>query len=32
MSATGTPGKLALASDDETSSPALLKRLLGGEV
>jgi hypothetical protein len=32
MTATGTPGRLALAPDDETSSPALVKRLLGGEV
>jgi hypothetical protein len=32
MSATVTPGKLALPPDDETSLPALVKRLLGGEV
>jgi hypothetical protein len=32
MTATGTPGKLALAPNDETSSPALLKRVLGSEI
>jgi len=32
VTATGTPGRLALAPEDETSSPALVKRLLGGEV
>jgi hypothetical protein len=32
VTATGPPRKLALAADDETSSPALVKHVLSGEV
>jgi hypothetical protein len=32
MTTAGTPGELPLAADDETSLPALVKRLLGGDV
>jgi hypothetical protein len=32
VTATGMRGKLTLAADDKTSSLALVKRLLGGEV
>ena len=32
VTATRAPGKLAFAPDDEASSPALVERLLSGEV
>jgi hypothetical protein len=32
VTASGAPGKLAFAPDHEASSPALLERLLSGEV